>query len=91
MSDLYEAIGPVFDDLLKETQHALAAYAAAHPDLQVDRVVGLGGGFSMHGLLRCFWRGWKKRQERDTLRDTSPEPAKNDEGLATVTPCQTFV
>jgi type IV pilus assembly protein PilM len=52
MSDLYEAIGPLFDDLLDETQHALAAYAAAQPDLPVERLVGLGGGFALHGLLR---------------------------------------
>jgi type IV pilus assembly protein PilM len=57
MSDLYGAMGPVFDDLLQETQHALAAYAAAQPDLPIERVIGIGGGFSLHGLLRCFRSG----------------------------------
>ena len=50
-SDLYQAIAPVLDDLLKETQHALAAYAAAQPDLPVEQIIGLGGGFFLHGLL----------------------------------------
>ena len=54
MSELYGAIGPLFDELLEEAQHALAAYAAAQPDLPIERVVGLGGGFSLHGLLRHF-------------------------------------
>jgi type IV pilus assembly protein PilM len=52
LSDLYEALSPVFDDLLKEVQQSLATYAEARPDRPVQRAVGLGGGFSLHGLLR---------------------------------------
>jgi Tfp pilus assembly PilM family ATPase len=56
-SDLYEAMSPVFEDLLKELQQSLAAYSAAQPDRPIQRVLGLGGGFSLHGLLRCLWYG----------------------------------
>ncbi len=52
LSDLYGALGPLFEDLLKETQEALAAYAQVQPDRPLRQVVGLGGGFSLHGLLR---------------------------------------
>jgi Tfp pilus assembly PilM family ATPase len=52
MSDLYAVLGPVFEALLKETQEALAAYAQAQPDRPLRHIVGLGGGFSLHGLLR---------------------------------------
>jgi Tfp pilus assembly PilM family ATPase len=56
LSDLYEAMSPVFGDLFKEARQALAAYAAAQPDLPIQRIVGLGGGFALHGVhrfLRC--------------------------------------
>jgi Tfp pilus assembly PilM family ATPase len=52
MSDLYGSLAPVFSDLLRETQHALAACAAAQPDLPVERVFVLGGGILLHGLFR---------------------------------------
>ena len=52
LSDLFEVLGPVFEELLKETQEALAGYAQAQPDRPLRQVVGLGGGFSLHGLLR---------------------------------------
>ena len=57
MSDLYEAFGPVSDDLLTELRHSLAAYALSQPDSPIERVVGLGGGFSLHGLLSFLRRG----------------------------------
>ncbi len=52
LSDLYGVLGPVLEELLKETREALAAYAQAQPDRPLRHVVGLGGGFSLHGLLR---------------------------------------
>ncbi len=54
LSDLYKALSPVCDDLLAEVQQSLAAYAESQPNCSVERVFGLGGGFSLHGLLRCF-------------------------------------
>lgn len=52
LSTFYEAISPVFDDLMKELQQSLSAYAAAQPDRPLQRLSGLGGGFSLHGLFR---------------------------------------
>ena len=52
LSDLYAAISPVFEDLLQELQRSLGAYAAAQPDRPIQRVLGVGGGFALHGLLR---------------------------------------
>ncbi len=56
-SDLYEAISPVFEDLLQELRQALAAYAVAQPDRPVQRLLGVGGGLSLHGMLRWLWHG----------------------------------
>lgn len=52
LSDMYRALSPVFADLLKELQRALAAYAKAQPDRLADHIIGLGGGFALHGLFR---------------------------------------
>jgi type IV pilus assembly protein PilM len=52
MSDVDAALSPVFDDLLKEVRQSLAAYGEARPDCPVQQVLGLGGGFSLHGLFR---------------------------------------
>ncbi len=56
-SDLYEAMSPVFEDLLNELRQSLAAYCAAQPDRPIQRILGVGGGFSLHGLLRWLWHG----------------------------------
>ncbi len=52
LSDLYEAMSPVFEDLLREVQEALAAYAEAEPNRPIQHIFGLGGGFFLHGLFR---------------------------------------
>ena len=52
LSDFFEVLRPVFEELLKESQEALAGYAQALPERPLRHVVGLGGGFALHGLLR---------------------------------------
>jgi type IV pilus assembly protein PilM len=59
ISEVYEALSPVFDDLLKEVQQSLAAYAKQQPDRPVEQVVALGGGFCLHGLFRHLRCGQK--------------------------------
>jgi type IV pilus assembly protein PilM len=51
-SDLYEILSPLFGELLKELQESLAAYTESQPDCPIQGIVGLGGGFLMHGLFR---------------------------------------
>ncbi|MCR4412576.1 MAG: pilus assembly protein PilM, partial [Thermoguttaceae bacterium] len=53
---LFETLEPLFDDFRYEIQSSLAAYAAIHPDRQVQRIVVLGGGLATHGLLRGLLR-----------------------------------
>jgi type IV pilus assembly protein PilM len=52
LSDLYESLTPAFEDLIAEIQKSLAAYAESFPHRPVRRILGLGGGFSLHGLFR---------------------------------------
>ncbi len=56
LSEVYESLSPVFEDLLQEVREALRAYGEAQPERPVRRILGLGGGFALHGLwryLRC--------------------------------------
>lgn len=52
LSVLYDAMSPVFEDLVSEVQQSLAMYAKAHPEQPVRRLLGVGGGFALHGLFR---------------------------------------
>ncbi|MEN6407268.1 MAG: pilus assembly protein PilM [Thermoguttaceae bacterium] len=51
-SALHAAMAPVLEDLSEEVRKSLAAYAAAQPDYPVWQILGLGGGFALHGLFR---------------------------------------
>jgi len=54
LSDLYQVMSPVFDELVAEVKRILADYSDSHPDRSVQHIFGLGGGFALHGLLRYF-------------------------------------
>jgi type IV pilus assembly protein PilM len=57
-ADYCQSLAPVFDDLLKDVQQSLAAFAEAQPDSPpVRSIVALGGGFLLHGLLRRLRSG----------------------------------
>jgi type IV pilus assembly protein PilM len=52
LSDVEEALSPVFDDLSKEVRRSLVAYAKTQPHHPIQRVLGFGGGAMLHGLFR---------------------------------------
>ncbi len=52
---LYEAVQPVFEDLFQEVKTELDAYQQAYPQRPVQRILALGGGIRLHGLLRYLW------------------------------------
>ena len=52
MSDWNDLMSSLFEDLTRELQQSLAAYGKAYPHVPIQRLVGLGGGFSLHGLFR---------------------------------------
>lgn len=51
------AIHPVYKDLGQEIKTALETFEQTHPGRRVQRVLVLGGGCLLHGLLRHFWSG----------------------------------
>jgi type IV pilus assembly protein PilM len=52
LGDLYDTLSPVFDDLLQEVRRSLSVYAEVQPNRPVQCILGIGGGFSLHGLFR---------------------------------------
>jgi type IV pilus assembly protein PilM len=52
---LAAAIRPVFKDLREEIKTALEAYEQSHPGRRVQRILAIGGGCRLHGLLRYLW------------------------------------
>jgi len=52
LSDVYETLSPLFDDLVGEVQQSLIAYARTQPGHPVRHVLGFGGGAMRHSLFR---------------------------------------
>jgi Tfp pilus assembly PilM family ATPase len=50
-------VRPVIQDLVCEIKTGLEAFEQTHPGRRVQRVLVLGGGCRLHGLLRCLWWG----------------------------------
>jgi Tfp pilus assembly PilM family ATPase len=57
LSEFYDSLTPVFEDLAKELQKSLGAYAEQRPDRPVQRLYCSGGGFLLHGLFRFLRSG----------------------------------
>ncbi len=54
---LAATIQPVFEDLFQEIKTALESFEQTHPGRRVERILCLGGGCRLHGLLRHLWWG----------------------------------
>ena len=57
MARWHGALAPVFDDFAQELTTALTAFSRLHPDVILERIGGMGGGFLLHGLLNHLQRG----------------------------------
>jgi type IV pilus assembly protein PilM len=49
---IFQAMRPVFTDLGSEVQRSLGFYNNSNPDTKITRIVALGGGTKMRGLLK---------------------------------------
>jgi type IV pilus assembly protein PilM len=57
VTPVYELLHPVVSHLVDEVQRSLRAHSKLRPDLPVRRLIGCGGGFAQHGLLRRLRTG----------------------------------
>ena len=49
---IFQAMRPVFTDLASEVQRSLGFYASSNPHTKLTRVIGLGGGARLRGLMK---------------------------------------
>jgi len=49
---IFQAMRPVFTDWTGEVQRSLGFYTSSNPDVKVTRVVAMGGGTKLRGLLK---------------------------------------
>ena len=47
---IYQAMRPVFGELVGEVQRSLGFYQSGHKDAEVRKIIALGGGFKLNGL-----------------------------------------
>ena len=61
---ILQAMKPVFADLAAEIQRSLGFYGSAHPNVKLARIVALGGGTKMRGLLQYLQQSLQMPIER---------------------------
>jgi len=49
---VFQAMRPVFADLVQELQRSIGFYSSTHRDAEINRVVGLGNAFRLPGLQK---------------------------------------
>jgi len=66
---IFQAMRPVFTDLASEVQRSLGFYRSSNPDTKVTRVVAMGGGTRLRGLLKYLQQSLQLPVERpDSFR-----------------------
>ena len=61
---ILQAMKPVFADLASEIQRSLGFYSSAHPNAKLARVLAMGGGTKMRGLLQYLQQSLQMPIER---------------------------
>lgn len=49
---IFQAMRPVFADLVSEVQRSIGFYSSTHRQSEIKRVLGMGGGFALPGLQK---------------------------------------
>jgi len=55
---MYDALEPALETLIADARSILDAFAASHQTQRIERVLGCGGSFQLHGLLRYLRSGF---------------------------------
>lgn len=63
---IFQAMRPVFADLVQELQRSIGFYSSTHRDAQVERVVGVGNAFQLPGLQKYLQQNLSMTVERPT-------------------------
>jgi type IV pilus assembly protein PilM len=73
---IFQAMRPVFTDLASELQRSLGFYTSAHPNTKFARVIALGGGTKLRGLLKYLQQTLQVPVQRpDSFKRLAMSPA----------------
>lgn len=61
---VFQAMRPVFTDLASEIQRSLGFYNSSNPNTKLSRIIALGGGTKMRGLLKYLQQTLQMPVER---------------------------
>ena len=61
---IFQAMRPVFADLVQELQRSIGFYSSTHRDTQVEKLVGLGNAFKLPGLQKYLQQNLGLEVER---------------------------
>jgi len=61
---ILQAMKPVFTDLASEIQRSLGFYTSSHSNVKLARIIALGGGTKMRGLLQYLQQSLQMQIER---------------------------
>ena len=64
---IFQAMRPVFTDLASEVQKSLGFYSSANPNAEFSRIVALGGGTQLRGLLKYLQQSLQVPVERPDM------------------------
>src|SRR5438552_13796884 len=74
---IFQAMRPVFADLVAEVQRSIGFYASVHRDSRIKRIVAVGGTFKLPGLQKYLHQNLQLEVQRlDTLGAGSPNDPK---------------
>jgi len=64
---IFQAMRPVFTDLASEVQKSLGFYSSANPNAKYARIVAMGGGTQLRGLLKYLQQSLQIPVERPDM------------------------
>src|SRR5436190_37982 len=74
---IFQAMRPVFADLVSETQSSIGFYASVHHDARIGRIVALGSTFQLPGLQKYLQQNLQLPVEKlDGFKANPPADAK---------------
>src|SRR5215217_5407149 len=74
---IFQAMRPVFADLVAEVQRSIGFYSSVHRDSRIKKVVSLGGTFKLPGLQKYLQQNLQLEVERlDTMGAGAPADPK---------------
>src|SRR5207237_1574556 len=74
---IFQAMRPVFADLVAEVQRSIGFYASTHRDSRIKRILALGGTFRLPGLQKYLQQNLQVEVERlDNLGGGAPADSK---------------